>query len=96
MDVAVVKQLVLFWALIAVMFGSMLFMTWKFRIGDVHMIRRTAIYFGTCLILLPGLTFLFMMYGSKSLALSIFLPVFLVGTVIYLALTAVAIFRPRG
>lgn len=88
-------RLVEFWGLTTVMFGLMLIMAWRFRIGDSHMIRRTSIYFVSVFIALPGLTLL-LFTVSESTAKAIFVPLLILGTVVYLIFTILAIVRPKA
>lgn len=90
-----ILRLVGFWGIAALLFGFMILMAWWFKIGDVHMIRRTTIYFISCFIVLPGLALLLFTY-SESLAKAFFVPAILLGTIIYLVLTFIGILRPKG
>ena len=90
-----ILRLLVFWAMVAVLFGFMIIMVWWFKIGDVHMLRRTVIYFVCVFILLPGLTLLLFTY-SESMAKPILLLGVILGTVIYLAFTIIAIIRPKA
>ncbi len=95
MQTSDIYRLLQFWAVVTVLFGLMIFMAWKFKIGDVRMVRRTAIYFVSIFIVLPGLTLLLFTF-SESLAKAIFVPALLLGTIIYLAFTVIAIIRPKA
>jgi hypothetical protein len=94
MQAADLQRLAAFWLAVTILFGFMLFMAWKFKIGDVRMVRRTAIYFVVVFIILPGLTLL-LFTVSESLAKAIFVPALLLGTLVYLIFTVIAIFRPK-
>ncbi len=89
-----ILRLLVFWAMVAVLFGFMIIMVWWFKIGDVHMLRRTVIYFVSVFIVLPGLTLLLFTY-SESMAKPLLLLGVILGTVIYLAFTVIAIIRPK-
>jgi hypothetical protein len=95
MQAADLIRLVEFWAAVTVLFGFMLFMAWWFKIGDVKMVRRTSIYFVAVFLVLPGLTLLLFKF-SESLAKAIFVPALLLGTLVYLAFTVIAILRPKA
>jgi len=95
MQTSDIYRLLQFWAVVTILFGLMLLMAWRFKIGDVRMVRRTAIYFVSVFIVLPGLT-LFLFTFSESMAKAIFVPALLVGTLIYLGFTIVAILRPKA
>ena len=94
MSVSDLVLLLRFWAIVTALFGIMLFMAWRFRIGDPRMIRRTAIYFVAMFVILPAIT-LGLFTVSESLAKAIFAPALLLGTLVYLAFTVIAIIRPR-
>lgn len=90
-----ILRLLVFWAMVAVLFGSMIIMVWWFKIGDVHMLRRTILYFLSVFVVLPGLTLLLFTY-SESLGKSILLVGVILGTIIYLASTIIATVRPKA
>lgn len=90
-----IYRLLVFWAMVAVLFGFMITMVWWFKIGDVHMLRRTLIYFASVFIVLPGLTLLLFTY-SESLAKPLLLIGVVLGTIIYLVFTLIGIIRPKA
>lgn len=90
-----ILRLLVFWAMVAVLFGSMIIMVWWFKIGDVHMLRRTVLYFLSVFVVLPGLTLLLFTY-SESLGKAILLVGVILGTIIYLASTIIATVRPKA
>lgn len=90
-----ILRLLVFWAMVAVLFGFMIIMLWWFKIGDVHMLRRTVIFFVSVFIVLPGLTLLLFTY-SESLGKSVLLFGVILGTIIYLAFTIIATVRPKA
>lgn len=90
-----ILRLLVFWAMVAVLFGFMIIMVWWFKIGDVHMLRRTVIFFVSIFIVLPGLTLLLFTY-SESLGKSVLLFGVILGTIIYLAFTIIATVRPKA
>lgn len=90
-----VGRLLTFWGMIAIPCGLMLVLVWFFRMGDAHMIRRTAIYFVGIFLLLPMAAAL-IFKSSPSLAKMGFLTFFLIGTAIYFVMTAAATLRPRS
>lgn len=90
-----VIPLLRFWLIITVLFGIMLFMARKFKIGDPRIIRRTLVYFVAMFVVLPAVM-LGLFTVSESLAKAIFAPALLLGTLVYLAFTVIAIIRPRA
>lgn len=89
------EKLLQFWALIAIPCFFMLFLAWKYKMGDRFLVRRTSIYFASIFLILPVADYLVYLFVSKNLAKIAFLTFFLLGTLVYFGLTVRATFMAR-